>query len=294
MLARSHCTDKRLQSNVGQSNNQQVSMHEMLNNLELAMGWNGNKYDCFQKEYQYHSGLTLLEKLTELNHLNGKSVIDLGCGNGELSSLISQHTNMTVKCVDADASMIDVFTRKHSSDFTEIEHADIALWLDKQRESSSDVIFSNAVFHWLGTHEQLTPVLLNCYRVLKHNDMIALRFSLSDNALNIKRYLHNKIVEFNGAHVDDFFYSQLTLTRFLTQLELIGFTVLYSKEESYYPFNNSDRDLDFILDSQPIYDYIPKDRYADFIEYVTDAWNTEVSKVRLKSHHALIIASKNA
>lgn len=42
-----------------------------------------------------------------------------------------------------------------------------------------------------------------------------------------------------------------------------------------------------MLDSQPIYDYIPKDCYADFERYVTDAWDQEENKVKLKSNMGL-------
>lgn len=61
-----------------------------------------------------------------------------------------------------------------------------------------DVIFSNAVIHWLGGHDNLLQLLTLCRSCLRRGGLIAFRFSLSSNAEDIKKFLSESIRMFKN------------------------------------------------------------------------------------------------
>ena len=106
--------------------------------------WNAtlydNKYD-FVAEY----GKGLLEYIPQNKN---QCILDLGCGTG---TLIVQLNNLakTVIGVDQSESMI----KKAQEQYSNIEFR-VCDALALPFESQFDVVFSNAVFHWIKDHEK--------------------------------------------------------------------------------------------------------------------------------------------
>lgn len=89
-----------------------------------------------------------------------ETVVDLGCGAGNLGPLIQQRwPQARLTGVDSSAAML----AKARSDFPQATfiEADIATWRPAQ---PVDLLYSNAALHWLDGHETLIPGLLDCLR----------------------------------------------------------------------------------------------------------------------------------
>lgn len=84
------------------------------------------------------------------------NVVDLGCGPGNSTALLAARWPAAhVTAVDADPAMLDRAWR--SGPRCRYVQADIATW---KPDPAPDVIFSNAVLHWLDDHENLFPRLM--------------------------------------------------------------------------------------------------------------------------------------
>jgi trans-aconitate 2-methyltransferase len=89
-----------------------------------------------------------------------KLVYDLGCGTGTATVLLKQRwPEAHVTGVDSSAAMLE---RARTSDADiRWEERDLASWRPKE---PCDLLYSNAVFHWLDEHESLFPRLLEGLR----------------------------------------------------------------------------------------------------------------------------------
>lgn len=88
------------------------------------------------------------------------SVVDLGCGAGNLSPLIQQRwPQAALTGVDSSAAMLE----KARLDYPAARFvlADIATW---RPEAPVDLLYSNAALHWLSDHDRLIPGLLDCIK----------------------------------------------------------------------------------------------------------------------------------
>ena len=78
----------------------------------------------------------------------GSRVLDLGCGNGALSKKLQEH-GFLVQGMDASEDMLAV-ARQHYPDIR-FEKGDATQF---KLRPPADVIFSNAVFHWIDEEKQ--------------------------------------------------------------------------------------------------------------------------------------------
>ncbi len=123
--------------------------------------WNPNRYQE-QCSFVYGYGKDLLGLL---GPVNGKRVIDIGCGSAVLTDSLSL-AGAVVTGIDGSADMV-------SKAKNQFPHLDIrlcdALELDYREEF--DAAFSNAVFHWIEKGNQ--PLLLgNIVRALKKGGIL--------------------------------------------------------------------------------------------------------------------------
>ncbi|MFA7429687.1 MAG: trans-aconitate 2-methyltransferase [Rhodospirillaceae bacterium] len=83
-------------------------------------------------------------------------VVDLGCGPGNSTALLAARwPSAHVTAIDSDHAMLDRAWR--SGPRCRYLQADITTW---QPDQPPDVIFSNAVLHWLDDHATLFPRLM--------------------------------------------------------------------------------------------------------------------------------------
>jgi trans-aconitate 2-methyltransferase len=86
---------------------------------------------------------------------NPKLIYDLGCGTGELTNLLaSRWPDARVIGIDSSEAMLAKTQPRENVTFV---RQDIRDW---KPETAPELIFSNAVLHWLPHHETLFPRLL--------------------------------------------------------------------------------------------------------------------------------------
>ena len=84
----------------------------------------------------------------------GSRVLDLGCGNGTLTGQLAE-AGYAVFGMDASAELIALARKEHPGlHFEEGDATNFRL------EEKVDVVFSNAVFHWIDREKQ--PLLIRC------------------------------------------------------------------------------------------------------------------------------------
>ncbi len=128
--------------------------------------WNAELYDNkhnFVAEY----GKGLLEFVPK-----NKTVLDLGCGTGILTAQLADFSKSVVG-VDSSENMI----KKAENQYRNIDFF-VCDALDLPFEKQFDVVFSNAVFHWINDHNRL---LQNIKKALKPGGMLICEFGAKGN-----------------------------------------------------------------------------------------------------------------
>ena len=102
-----------------------------------------------------------------------KDVLDLGCGDGKVTAEIAQsRRNGTVIGIDNSSSMITLASQQYPAS----HYPNLAFKLMDARElafeNQFDVVFSNAVLHWIKDHK---PVVDGLFKSLKPRGKILLQ-----------------------------------------------------------------------------------------------------------------------
>ena len=91
---------------------------------------------------------------------NPQSVYDLGCGTGTATLLLKQRwPDAQVTGLDGSATMLER-ARATEADI-DWQQADLETW---EPSAPADLLFSNAVFHWVDGHETLFPRFLSALK----------------------------------------------------------------------------------------------------------------------------------
>lgn len=137
------------------------------------MKWDSTLYDK-KHDFVTEYGKALLEFVPKDDE---QTILDLGCGTGILTVQLAGLCNKVVG-IDSSQSMID----KAKVQFSDIEFKVCdALALPYEREF--DVVFSNAVFHWISDHDAL---LKNIHKALKPQGLLVCEFGASGNIKSIE------------------------------------------------------------------------------------------------------------
>jgi trans-aconitate 2-methyltransferase len=122
-------------------------------NARDGNGWDAETYDnvsTIQEEFAL--------KLIQLRNWTGKEIVmDAGCGSGRVTKILAKIIpNGKIYAVDIDVNMI----HKAKANLSQFENVTIinSDLLDLSLEITSakvDVIFSNAVLHWILNHQKL-------------------------------------------------------------------------------------------------------------------------------------------
>jgi trans-aconitate 2-methyltransferase len=115
--------------------------------------WNPTQYLRFGDE-RVRPALDLLSRIS----LDAPKVIyDLGCGTGAVTAMLKERwPEARVTGVDSSQAMLDR-ARTLEADVDWLER-DLNEW---EPEAPADLLYSNAVLHWLDSHETLFPRLLS-------------------------------------------------------------------------------------------------------------------------------------
>jgi trans-aconitate 2-methyltransferase len=111
------------------------------------MPWDPDRYLRFAD----HRARPGLELITRMPDVAASTVVDLGCGTGNLTAVLAERwPDAHVVGIDSSSEMIE----RARTDHPDIEWrvADVNTWLP---EGPVDVIYSNATLHWMGDHDSL-------------------------------------------------------------------------------------------------------------------------------------------
>jgi trans-aconitate methyltransferase len=105
----------------------------------MAAGWDADRY---QRQFGFVSALAT-DLLELLDPRPGESVLDLGCGTGELAEVIAA-TGVRVWALDADPAMVAATRRRLGGD-----RVLLADGHSFRLPEPVDAVFSNAALHWM-------------------------------------------------------------------------------------------------------------------------------------------------
>lgn len=163
------------------------------------MEWNSTLYDN-KHDFVAEYGKGLLEFVPKRNE---QAILDLGCGTGVLTVQLADLCNKIVG-VDSSKSMIE----KATEQFSDIEFK-VCDALALPFDTEFDVVFSNAVFHWISNHDAL---LKNIHKALKLQGLLVCEFGANGNIATIESAFVNACnslgysytPKFNFPRVEDF------------------------------------------------------------------------------------------
>ena len=177
--------------------------------------WDPESYSLnFNFVFQYGRGvLSLIEK-------DGvKSILDLGCGTGEITKFLYDE-GYQVTGLDSSEAMLEMARRNYPGvNFIEADATNFEL------VTPVDVVFSNAVLHWIDKDKQLD--MMKCvYRALTHGGQFV--FEMGGHGNN--KLIHSLLSElFNRRGYEyklPFFFP--SIGEYAALLESAGFTVRYA------------------------------------------------------------------
>lgn len=140
------------------------------------MPWNPEIYNQF-KNIRYQPFFDLMEFISPENL---KAAIDIGCGTGEQTHILSQKFD-NAKFLGIDSSP-EMLTKSKEFQSENLNFKLISVEEFIQSDQKFDLIFSNAALQWSDTHEELFPKLI---LHLNQNGQFAVQMPMqADNALN--------------------------------------------------------------------------------------------------------------
>lgn len=181
----------------------------------MNIKWDAEKYtSAFAFVHQYGNSVTDLIDAEE-----NSTVLDLGCGNGALTAALREK-GYAVKGMDASEELLAV-ARQNYPDiaFSRGDAADFAF------DEAFDVVFSNAVFHWIDKERQ--PDMLRCiHRALKKGGQLVFEFGGYGNNARIHGALAAVFAEHGYDYAMPFYFP--TISEYATLLESSGFRARYA------------------------------------------------------------------
>lgn len=181
----------------------------------MNIKWDADKYTRdFSFVHQYGNSVTELIEADK----NSK-VLDLGCGNGALTKVL-QDKGYSVIGLDASSELLQIAKEKYPDiDFLQGDATDFTL------SKPVDVVFSNAVFHWINKDKQQD--MLKCvYNALKDNGEFVFEFGGYGNNQKIHKALAEVFSEYGYCYEMPFYFP--TIGEYAVLLENSGFEVRYA------------------------------------------------------------------
>lgn len=118
------------------------------------MAWDPDQYLRFASE----RALPFRHLVAAVDRLEPSTIIDLGCGPGELTaSLLERWPGARVIGIDSSEEMIGRARRRAGAGRLTFEIGDVLTW---SAPEPVDLMLANACFHWIDDHRQLFDHLL--------------------------------------------------------------------------------------------------------------------------------------
>lgn len=187
-----------------------------MNNISTSNNWDTSLYqDKHAFVWQYGEDL-----LRFLNPQPQESILDLGCGTGQLTEKIAQ-AGAEVMGVDHASEMIE----KARENYPHIRF-DVADARNFQVDKPLDAVFSNAVLHWV---KEADSAIASIHQSLKPGGRFVAEFGGKGNVLAIATALYRALesIGIPQAQVENPWYYP-SIGEYASLLEHQGFDVIYA------------------------------------------------------------------
>ena len=181
----------------------------------MNIAWDAKKYTAdFSFVPQYGN------RLIDLIDMNTAcTLLDLGCGNGVLTKAL-QDKGLSVTGLDASKELLAIAKKI----YPEIPFL-YGTAENFQLPQPVDVVFSNAVFHWIDRDKQAD--MLNCvYRALKQGGQFVFEFGGKGNNRLIHQALEGVFSEHGYSYQMPFYFP--SVGEYASLVEQAGFCVKYA------------------------------------------------------------------
>ncbi|GAA3660948.1 methyltransferase domain-containing protein [Nocardioides ginsengisoli] len=119
--------------------------------------WDPQRYLAYADE----RGRPFLDLVGRVDAPDPRVVVDLGCGPGNLTSLLSDRwPGAVVTGVDSSADMITAASDRSRTGRLAFHRSDLRDWLSTANPGEVDVLVTNATLQWVPGHLELMPALV--------------------------------------------------------------------------------------------------------------------------------------
>ncbi|MBD2530896.1 methyltransferase domain-containing protein [Nostoc flagelliforme FACHB-838] len=186
-----------------------------MNNISTSNNWDTSLYED-KHAFVWRYGEDLLQLL---NPQPGESILDIGCGTGQLTEKIAQ-SGAEVMGVDQASTMIE----KARQNYPHIRF-DIADAGNFQVDKPLDVVFSNAVLHWV---KEADSAIASIHQSLKPGGRFVAEFGGKGNVKAIATALERALeaINISAQALNPWYFP--SIGEYATLLEHQGFDVIYS------------------------------------------------------------------
>ncbi len=250
------------------------------------MKWNSTLYDkSHDFVSKYGEGI-----LSYLNPKPSETILDLGCGTGDLTKKISL-SGARVIGVDSSPDMI----AKAKLKFPELEFFQMDA-RELKFDHLFDAIFSNAVLHWIPQKE---IVIEKMYSLLKENGRIVVEFGGKGNNQQMLKALKEVFIQrgyVENTKIDFWYYP--SIGEYATELEKLNFTVVQAEHFDRPTPLQGDQGMKnwFLMFGDSLFKGIPdteKDNILDEVQaklkathFIDNVWYADYKRIR-------VVATKN-
>lgn len=178
------------------------------------MKWDAQHYQQ-NHDFVFQYGKSLLELLPKVP----LTILDVGCGTGELSHQMTE-LGHHVLGIDASPEMIRQAQNQFPGELFQVADA-----LTFEGSHSYDVLFSNAALHWITDHQQL---LSQFQELLKTDGWLICEFGGAGNIAKITAAFEAELEKLGKSYQSPFFFP--SCEAYQPMLEAHGFQVQLLQE----------------------------------------------------------------
>jgi len=121
-------------------------------------------YDQLSKKSQYIGGQLMLEQFLHFDAEKELRILDMGCGTGDLARVMAKkYRNSKIDACDPCQERIEVAKQNNSAPQISYFNCDAQSFL-RTKQNHYDVIYSNAVLHWIKEKGSLFIAINNALR----------------------------------------------------------------------------------------------------------------------------------
>lgn len=125
-------------------------------------------------------------------------ILDVGCGTGKLTQALADKGR--VMGVDSSPEMVEKARRQYPALHFEVRDACRLGW-----QNMADVVFSNAVFHWIPCQEEL---LNSLWTALKPGGLLVAEMGAAGNIAQIEEAFSQAVQQMGGVYHSPFYFPE--------------------------------------------------------------------------------------